>query len=56
MLGGRAGGGEKRVGEAGVDLAPLYFNRALVYVSLGDDANALDDLDRAVARETRNVT
>lgn len=39
-----------------VGLGPLYFNRALVHVCLGDDASALDDLDRAVAKESRNIS
>eukprot|EP00752_Nemacystus_decipiens_P017735 g15902.t1 len=43
-------------GESNVNLAHLYGNRALVHVCLGDDASALDDLDRAVARDTRNIT
>lgn len=43
------GGGE-------VDIAALFFNRALVHACLGDDASALDDLDQAVAKETRNIT
>lgn len=53
--GGDGGGrGEGRSG-GGIDLAPLYFNRALVHVCLGDDTSALDDLDRAVTRDTRNT-
>lgn len=54
VVGGRSGGENRaRVGE--LDLGPIYFNRALVHVCLGDDGSALDDLDRAVARETRNI-
>lgn len=50
----RGGSGES--GESSVNLAHMYGNRALVHVCLGDDASALDDLDRAVARDTRNIT
>lgn len=42
-------------GESGVSLAHLYANRALVHISLGDDASGLNDLDRAVAMDTRNI-
>lgn len=51
----RGGGGGRASGSC-ADLAPLYYNRALVHVCLGDDASALDDLDRAVARDTRNIS
>ncbi|CAM9338673.1 unnamed protein product, partial [Ectocarpus sp. 4 AP-2014] len=59
---GRYGGGAETAkgggasGESNVSLAHLYGNRALVHVCLGDDDSALDDLDRAVARDTRNIT
>ncbi|CAM9788396.1 unnamed protein product, partial [Ectocarpus fasciculatus] len=59
---GRDGGGAGTAtgggasGESNVTLAHLYGNRALVHVCLGDDDSALDDLDRAVARDTRNIT
>ena len=49
-------GGFGGSGESNVSLAHLYGNRALVHVCLGDDGSALDDLDRAVARDTRNMT
>lgn len=54
---GTAGGGAG-MGTAKdiLDLGPMYFNRAVVHVCLGDDASALDDLDHAVARDTRNIT
>lgn len=50
----RGGSGES--GESNVGLAHLYGNRALVHVCLGDDVSALDDLDKAVSRDTRNIT
>ncbi|CBJ32014.1 expressed unknown protein [Ectocarpus siliculosus] len=59
---GRDGGGAGTAkgggasGKSNVSLAHLYGNRALVHVCLGDDDSALDDLDRAVARDTRNIT
>lgn len=53
--GAGSGDAARRLGD-GISLAPLYFNRALVHACLGDDASALDDLNRAVARETRNIT
>eukprot|EP00903_Cladosiphon_okamuranus_P017020 g15687.t1 len=63
VAGGGAGGTQAherapsgKSGESNVNLAHLYGNRALVHVCLGDDASALNDLDRAVARDTRNVT
>lgn len=54
--GGQVREGERGPGESNVGLAHLYGNRGLVYVCLGDDASALDDLDHAVARDTRNIT
>ncbi|CAM9260537.1 unnamed protein product, partial [Hapterophycus canaliculatus] len=54
--GGEGREGERGSGESNVGLAHLYGNRGLVYVCLGDDASALDDLDHAVARDTRNIT
>ena len=52
--GGGAGSGTGNGSSAG--LASLYFNRGLVYVCLGDDRSALDDLGRALARDPRNIT
>ncbi|CAM9319203.1 unnamed protein product, partial [Ectocarpus sp. 13 AM-2016] len=54
--GARTAKGEGASGESNVSLAHLYGNRALVHVCLGDDDSALDDLDRAVAGDTRNIT
>ncbi|CAN0037910.1 unnamed protein product [Scytosiphon promiscuus] len=54
--GGEGAEGERGSGESNVGLAHLYGNRGLVHVCLGDDVSALDDLDHAVARDTRNIT
>ncbi|CAM9143354.1 unnamed protein product [Discosporangium mesarthrocarpum] len=47
---------QKVVGGGGEDpLGPLYFNRAIVNTALGDDESALQDLDAAIAIDTRNT-